>query len=596
MSARPKQVKDSSRTSVSVNKPDISPVLLQEANLLRMQRLIGNQAVQRLIASNAPDVQRHARGCGCTACGRSLLSAEEGISRQIHRTELPRLQRHPRGCSCAGCGHTLQRKVSDKLQRQRMTQLQAKATGSTVQRFNILESLGLKKPKPKAKTPMVGFDHQNASPERRSFNNDKFVLKDHVPATGGGKFDVNFDPQSGEMVMTMRIHFNFEDSSAYATDAVDPKDVVWTKSQKSDWTRKWVESVMGKWGNIPPIKCDKEAFTDVVARPRFNLVPVNRPDGAHYSLKISKAFEKKKGGMRSGGGISGVNHEGSGSFQEQDVYNKIHDKNNKKKVAEHLQQTENNNNILPAYQRDRERLEKILLDTYPAEFQANSAEFDMGSDIFVQLMAMSIDSGRKMSALADLHPIYVQIGLASDEPMTLAASRFQKVKSILIANGVKNPLSARALPNTTAAVTLVAGPDNPQTKELYLARWDRFTSAHEFGHMIGLLDEYCPAVSPELITKMISDGSLFEGEKDLSAFATQKQAQNTAPQTEYASLLDRAGLEAQNWARPNATKEEKSTSLMSGGFEMLTQHYVTIWEALTKMTSKYVEESHWKLE
>jgi hypothetical protein len=92
---------------------------------------------------------------------------------------------------------------------------------------------------------------------------------------------------------------------------------------------------------------------------------------------------------------------------------------------------------------------------------------------------------------------------------------------------------------------------------------------------------------------MYTEGQI--SDKTLTDFAKGKKGQNEQPQTAYARLLDETGQRTQNWARPTAAKEEKSTSLMSGGFEMLKQHYVTIWDALAKMTAKDVRREEWQL-
>src|SRR5947209_12179073 len=101
--------------------------------------------------------------------------------------------------------------------------------------------------------------------------------------------------------------------------------------------------------------------------------------------------------------------------------------------------------------------------------------------------------------------------------MGLSLCRFQNLKPTLAAAGVTNPLSARRGTGTNArSATFAASTNVEHVKEQYLQRWERYTSAHEYGHMIGLLDEYCPAVSPELIVKMYNEGQISEGEQKLS--------------------------------------------------------------------------------
>ena len=60
-------------------------------------------------------------------------------------------------------------------------------------------------------------------------------------------------------------------------------------------------------------------------------------------------------------------------------------------------------------------------------------------------------------------------------------------------------------------------------------------------------------------------------------------------------LLTKTNLAVPNWARPTASKDEKGTSLMSGGFEVLRQHHITLWEVLAEMTKTDVPETNWKV-
>ena len=110
------------------------------------------------------------------------------------------------------------------------------------------------------------------------------------------------------------------------------------------------------------------------------------------------------------------------------------------------------------------------------------------------------------------------------------------------------------------------------------------------------MSKYCPAVSPELIAKMYNEGQLGVDEQTLGKSAQNKQGSFLAPQTGYANLLEKTGQSAQAWTKPGAKESgERSTSLMSGGFEVLRQHHVTIWEALSEMTKDQIEPAHWKM-
>ena len=429
------------------------------------------------------------------------------------------------------------------------------------------------------------------SDERKTFDAKTFEKLDWVPSTGTGKFDAIYKPKDGVLRIVMRVHFDFQDADpAYRDTAEDPKEMKWSSSGKKDWSAKWSESVLGKWGSIAPFTCDKAGFTDVIAKPQIEVQHAKDAGSAHYSLSVSKSFRKKGGGMRAGG-ASGVDRVGGGMFQEQDAYEKI----NKSKVSQHLRAGEAKGNIMPAYERDREKLTS-LLSTVPAiGFEAGSDAFDDSGEACATTLAQTILRLRATSALADLHPINVMVGIDTGEPRTLLLTRFRKIKEILVGAGVTNLLSAKQANAPHSWAHAEEAPETQQVKDEYMNRWDRYTSAHEFGHMIGLLDEYCPATSPDLIVKMVNDGAIGAGDTTLSEYAKGKKGNNEANQKAYAGLLTKTNLAAPNWARPTASKDEKGTSLMSGGFEVLRQHHITLWEVLAEMTKTDVPETNWKV-
>lgn len=519
---------------------------LSPGDVLQLQRALGNQAAQRLIQRQGVEVKEqdaHGKGCGCVNCSRLMLQRDDQTAVQ-----------QPEGL------------VGEIMSAMAQQMDVTKAPDTSVQR-------------------LFGFGKKKTA--REKFNGEKFKLRNHVPSTGTGKFDADYSPKTGKLVITSKIHFDFQDSSAYRDQATDPNDTVWTPEGKKQWSDDFVNAVMSKWSNIPAIKSDKPGFDDVVVNPEINIQFVKKPSEAHYALSVTKAFTKKTGGMRAGG-FSGVTRDGGGSFQEQDTKDKINDP----KLKQHLAKTEETTNIAPAYKRDRERLVECLGKIGPVTFDQGSEKLSGGSAANLVTAAKAIAALREDSALAKLHPITAKISLGSREKFALVGARLATIREIFTANGVENPLTAVQALGTPLSAAFETGAESPDMVKQYVDNWSRITAAHEFGHMIGLLDEYCPAVSPDLLQKMVNEGKITN--TTLSEFAKGKKGQNENEQGAYAKLLDKTGMKTPNWARPTATSEEKGTSLMSGGFEVLQQHYVTIWEALTKMTSKYIEDTHWK--
>jgi hypothetical protein len=84
---------------------------------------------------------------------------------------------------------------------------------------------------------------------------------------------------------------------------------------------------------------------------------------------------------------------------------------------------------------------------------------------------------------------------------------------------------------------------------------------HEFGHAIGLPDEYINRTTGALGTKQ-------------TAFANLAQAAGVAPP-------DRWG--------------DTTASQMSAGVDVMPRHYLTIWEALGHMTQPDITRSEWSI-
>lgn len=566
--------------------------------ILQLQRVIGNQATLAIINRT----EDHDKGCGCGTCQRQIQRTEQDEAiNTLDETDTQdkpqqsfasqfRLQRtvdmlsgdhtgsesHPRNCGCGSCGQIQLKRESDN-----GNHAQKHANKSPIESHDHINSLPFQR----------GIISRKKKTPREQFNKAKFKLKDWIPSTGGGKFDAEYKPSKGQLKITVKVHFDFQDSAAYASTATDPEDTVWKKSQKKAWYDKFVAAVMTKWGNIPTISCDKPGFEDVAVKPLIDIQQVSKPSKAHYALDVTKAFTKKTGGMRAGG-MSGLTRDGGGAFQEFDTEDKINDP----EVSQHLAQTEQRVNILPAYERDRERMITELATLDPIVFKDGNGELADGMDAKVVALIGVLTKLKKYSALSGLHPIKIQIALGARESASLVGTRFGVLKEAIENAGIEHPLTSQQIPGVVArSATIVAGPDTDDTKDKYLEKWDRYTAAHEFGHMIGLLDEYCPAVSPELLIKMVDEGQISDEEAVVTNTNEARKGQDEASQTAYASLLDKTGLEAQSWSRANKDTQEKSTSLMSGGFEVLKQHYVTIWEALTELTKDHVEETHWKL-
>ena len=101
------------------------------------------------------------------------------------------------------------------------------------------------------------------------------------PSTGGGLFDVDYDPRAGEMVATVRIAFKFTTGNlldptwfaaigglaAFAARGFKAEDFIWTDEEKTTWRTQAVSDIQSVWS---------ERYTFFTKRPYWEgLPPVN---------------------------------------------------------------------------------------------------------------------------------------------------------------------------------------------------------------------------------------------------------------------------------------------------------------------------------
>jgi hypothetical protein len=428
--------------------------------------------------------------------------------------------------------------------------------------------------------------------EKEKFMAKTFKKKGFIPSTGIGNFDVEYSPKKGAMKVIVKLHFDFQDvDNAWKSEANDPADTKWKSAQKKQWVKDFKTKVLEVWGDIGQINCKKPGWEDITVKPAIVIEEVGKGKG-NYNVKVDKAFITKGGKMRTSQGstsVGGLDREKEAAFQEQDNKDKINDP----KVKGHLSGAERAINIEPALKRDQQRLDECLAAVRKVMFRPGEATLDGGFQALVQKVAQALVALRKDSALAKLHPLKIIITLADGEGGGLGDQRFEAIKAVLVGAGVPNQINKEVVQGRNGSGQIARG-DDAGVSDAYLAHWKRLTVAHEFGHMLGLLDEYCPAVSPDLLEMMVQEGKLKPGYV-MSGMAQGKVAQDSDKQTAYSKMLKANKLETPTWARPTSETQEKSTSIMSGGFEVLTQHYVTIWEGLGAATTPTVTKEEWQL-
>jgi hypothetical protein len=430
-----------------------------------------------------------------------------------------------------------------------------------------------------------------------------FSLTDFEPSSSEdlGKFDARFDPSTGQLDIIVKVYYHFIESDERPTKkSGEPSGFgeefrrkTWTDRAKAAWKQAYVAGATGPFNSSGlKITCTRPGWEGISATPSFLIEEVALGEehfvvGAHKSVLTDDTggkVLKSKGSSGAGSvPVEGAMYSGV-SLKETDVYDKLQDP----RLHTYLHAAERKWNIEPAYLLDRRRLDEALA-------QHGEIVLGMGAETgdSIRNLADALKRIELPSSLATLHPI-VLTGV-KDGSSPLVANAVDKLGRVLATLGVGNPIEKAPGAGPFRGVVVSSKPVDPAIQDTYVTRWSRFTAAHEFGHQIGLVDDYYGAGSGEVIKEMISAGWLPPNTRADHLKLYPPGHVEGEDQARTIALLRRAGLEVPDLALDTPRDQPKTTSLMSGGFDVRATHMISAWEALVKMTAAYVDEKYWRI-
>jgi Domain of unknown function (DUF4157) len=425
------------------------------------------------------------------------------------------------------------------------------------------------------------------------------------PKTGIGRFEASYDPQIGQLQILSKIYFNFVNHNETGT--------AWTDPERADFEARMIDETTRIWSRQHTLQCVKPGWENIVAIPTMKIEVVDDPANAHFQIDALKAVEKSNDPnastqpamgkeLRSNNNKSSVDIDqkkvkaGVATLQQYDVKDKFRDP----VLHQYLHQGQVQSVVKNAFLYDRDRLVKALASIGTVAYNTRSIDRGPNLDAQADQTAQALESLAIPGALAHLHPVVIQGAATSSERDRLAINRATHFKACLEQRGITaQPLQTEGNQSGFAGVSLEAAPLSSEVKDTYINNWSRISAAHEFGHMIGLIDEYIDIESATLAKLLIKDKTHPPGTSVDHLGNAPESGSVALKQKAFAELLEASGTKAPNFehktGKPKGASMLQNTSIMTGGYEVLAGHYVTMWEVLTHMTKGHLQERDWKI-
>ncbi len=449
----------------------------------------------------------------------------------------------------------------------------------------------------------------------------------NIPSTGMGRFDVEYDVAGGRLIITVRPFMQFGNT---VDNAFVPGG--WSASAQKKMFAAFKSQCEAAWSGKFTFSCQKVGWTDLVVTPIVRVERAASLADGHFDVKISKDKSVNTGfGREQMGDPTGAT-KNVGNFADQDVKKRAHDKASQRcSMANH----------------DEARLSHLIevygIKTIHFDAKGNITDQDRVNLIgFVQAVNKSALPGSVPVPL-----ILTGADVAKGKPKKLA----EAVASAMKAAGMKkNPLTVRTMElliksekkkmagelaaheknedklktvgyrpggalHTEAKAHIADLETHQNDKRVEIEVDAAFKNswkgdpysilAHEFGHMLGNPDEYFQGGEEVLKLRIatLTTSAAASGDADKQRELAEAQAELAQGkfdagagdknrldiQQNYGTLVQGAGFEVQKF------NTSPTSSIMSAGADLLPQHYVTLWEALGRITDPAITQGDWKV-
>jgi hypothetical protein len=395
-----------------------------------------------------------------------------------------------------------------------------------------------------------------------AFLGSTFQQLKHQPSTSLGYFDATYRPATGVLAIEIRYEIAFSNAG-----------LTWTTEIQDTFKTEFTNKIPEYWNDRFVIGCTKPGWQDVVVKPEFSL---REATDRHFSIKAAGTMGTRNTAVRP----FGTGHD---------------------RVASSIDHA---TAIFGSQAADR---------MANAEFQLGEIRGALRTPFDIPLGSPSTGGQFSFNAMSHLqgfanNVVHAFARTATRPKLKLTAldsrssGAADKVKSILMHFGIQNPIETSR--DSMFAAEQASG---VRVEWANLAEFDQMfptdaksvplfsqaTIVHEYGHMLGLPDEYnvlCSESVNPLVAHMLVRGDT-EGNQYLRHNLARDAASGGAiaeNQRVFMELCGEAGILPPPFGRPNM-------NVMSGGSRFEPHHCITAWEALCAMTAGTVEKKEWQI-
>ncbi len=477
--------------------------------------------------------------------------------------------------------------------------------------------------------------------------NGPYEVKNFVPATGIGKFDLRFDPTTNRIDVTVNFAYRF------SRDPKQAEQIDWDSGEETRFRLAAKPLIESMWSDVYTITSAKPGWHDVHGTVRINFKEVTLDKAAYIVDVMRLAKFKSSGGINHGvvPHVCGVNNfacDADTSKNQTSLFNY-----KEGLIRNHLRDMGvlGTGDYLPFAKgvKDLSVESRLAIVKWCGKIRPLLTPELAGVRAFVVGFAGHADSmfstGLKVGraeATADF--INQTLGRTAKNPF----AEVLEETSPLVAPAVALLRQRAAAPGSTGNPRIGAGGAlvviGTHTMQERVLPFRYVVMAHEFGHMLGLPDEYmgvhdnltkslnsldsivpqtyqATALSTEGDTVRLSAmqhglatdvaaasvamphmmGTVGSADRLASAAAAAAKDDWYKARTEARTRLGGESAGYERWKRRNpepvapAPMTTISDSIMHSGNQIQPCHYVTIWSALCKATSAFFDPDEWKI-